>query len=204
MRQTITLDDVVYFHFGVNDTAGSGADGSTPEFFVRLAGDTASAAPIEDGTPTLITHANYPDGAYEVAISATTANGFVEDGEYAVFCTLLVDSQNPTGYVGSFYIQPELGTTTNHFTNQTTNATSTVETVNGQYVVHVSGTLDGATLTLEGGSVGQNPATFNDLRVYGVIETLRLVYAGDIRFAITNAGAGTTISVTTQQILVPN
>jgi hypothetical protein len=202
MRQTITLDDVVYFHFGVNDTAGSGADGSTPEFFVRLAGDTASAAPIEDGTPTLITHANYPDGAYEVAISATTANGFVEDGEYAVFCTLLVDSQNPTGYVGSFYIQPELGTTTNHFTNQTTNATSTVESLNGQYVVHVSGTFDGATLTLWGGSTGQNPSEFNSLRTYTSPLTLRMIYTGDIRFIITGADTGTSITVTVQEIIV--
>jgi len=111
MLQYATLADTVYFHFGANDTAGSGADGATPLAYVRLAGAAADAAPVYPTSPatlvpTLLTHANYPPGAHEIAIAATVANGFAAGSTYAVFCTLLVDSQNPTGFVGSFKLGP--------------------------------------------------------------------------------------------------
>ena len=111
MLQYATLADTVYFHFGANDTAGSGADGATPLAYVRLAGAAANAAPVYPTSPatlvpTLLTHANYPPGAHEIAIAATTVNGFAAGNTYAVFCTLLVDSQNPTGFVGSFKLGP--------------------------------------------------------------------------------------------------
>lgn len=96
------LGDSVYFWFAANDTSGSGNDGAAPVFDVRLAGDTSSAAPVYSGSATLLSHANYPPGAHEIAVPATTGNGFVAGNEYAVFCTLLVDSQNPTGFVGDF------------------------------------------------------------------------------------------------------
>ena len=100
-HQYATLEDTVYFYFGSNDTSGSGGDGATPLFDVREAGAAASAIPLLSGTPTLLTHANYPAGCYEVAVAATAANGFAADDVFGVFCTLAIDSQNPTGFVGS-------------------------------------------------------------------------------------------------------
>lgn len=106
MHQHKTLGDTVYFWFGANDTDGSGNDGASAVFDVRLAGAAADAAPLLSGNATLLSHANYPAGCYEVAIAATAANGFAANATYAVFCTLLVDSQNPTGFVGSFVLTP--------------------------------------------------------------------------------------------------
>lgn len=105
-HQNATVEDTVYFWFGANDTSGSGGDGSTPLFDVREAGAAASAAPLLSGTPDLLSHANYPAGCYEVAVDATVANGFAADDTFAVFCTLLIDSQNPTGFVGSCTLTP--------------------------------------------------------------------------------------------------
>ena len=104
MHKTRNLGSTVYFWFAANDTSGSGADGETPQCDVRLAGAAADAAPVLSPTPTLLTHANYGAGLHEVAIAATAANGFAAGNEYAVFCTLLVDSQNPAGFLGSFYL----------------------------------------------------------------------------------------------------
>lgn len=104
MHKTRNLGSTVYFWFAANDTSGSGADGETPQCDVRLAGDEADAAPVLSPTPTLLTHANYGAGLHEVAIAATAENGFAAGNEYAVFCTLLVDSQNPAGFLGSFYL----------------------------------------------------------------------------------------------------
>ena len=101
-HQHINLEDTVYFWFAANDTSGSGGDGSSPLADVRLAGALGSAAPVLSPTPTLLSHVNYPAGCYEVAVAATAANGFAADNVYAVFCTLSIDSQNPTGFIGSF------------------------------------------------------------------------------------------------------
>jgi hypothetical protein len=104
MKQYAAIDDVVYFWFAGNDTSGSGGDGASPASDVRLAGAATDAAPVYSPTPTLLSHPNYPAGAYEIAITASVANGFAADNTYAVFCTLAIDSQNPTGFVGSFDI----------------------------------------------------------------------------------------------------
>ena len=106
MHQYATLEDTVYLWFGANDTSGSGNDGATAVYDVRLAGAAAGAAPVLSGSATLLSHTNYPAGCYEVAVAATAANGFAANSTYAVFCTLLVDSQNPTGFVGSFTLTP--------------------------------------------------------------------------------------------------
>lgn len=106
MKQYAALDDTVYLWFAANDTSGSGGDGASPAADVRLAGAAADAAPVYSPTPVLLTHANYPAGAHEIAIVASAANGFAANNTYAVFCTLLVDSQNPTGFVGSFDLKP--------------------------------------------------------------------------------------------------
>jgi len=106
MHQHRTLEDTVYFWFASNDTSGSGDDGATPLCDVRLAGATITDAPILSPTPALISHVNYPAGCYEVAVAATDANGFAATNTYAVFCALTVDSQNPTGFVGSFTLDP--------------------------------------------------------------------------------------------------
>ncbi len=105
-HQTATVDDTVYFWFAANDTSGSGGDGATPLFDVREAGAAASAIPLLSGTPTLLTHANYPAGCHEIAVAATTGNGFAADDTFAVFCTLAIDSQNPSGFVGSCTLTP--------------------------------------------------------------------------------------------------
>lgn len=96
------LESTFYFHFGLNDITGEGSDGASPLYDVRLCGAAADAAPVLSGTPTLLTHANYPAGCFEIAIAATTANGFIADNQYAVFCTALVSSVNPTGFAGTF------------------------------------------------------------------------------------------------------
>lgn len=105
-HQTATIEDTVYFWFAANDTSGSGGDGATPLFDVREAGAAAGAIPLLSGTPTLLSHANYPAGCHEIAVAATVANGFAENDTFAVFCTLLVDSQNPSGFVGSCTLTP--------------------------------------------------------------------------------------------------
>ena len=106
MKQYAAIDDTVYFWFAGNDTSGSGGDGASPAADVRLAGAAAGAAPVYSPTPSLLSHASYPAGAYEIAITASAANGFAVNNTYAVFCTLAIDSQNPTGFVGSFDTKP--------------------------------------------------------------------------------------------------
>ena len=106
MKQYANLGDTVYFWFAANDTSGSGGDGSSPACTVRLAGAASNAAPVYSPTPVLLSHASYPAGCYEVAIAATSGNGFTANNTYAVFCTLAIDSQNPTGFVGSFDLKP--------------------------------------------------------------------------------------------------
>jgi hypothetical protein len=101
-----TIEDTVYFWFASNDTSGSGNDGAGAAADVRLAGAAAGAAPILSPSPTLLSHANFPAGCYEVAVAATVANGFAATNTYAVFCTLAVDSQNPTGFIGAFVLGP--------------------------------------------------------------------------------------------------
>ena len=106
MKQYAALDDIIYFWFAGNDTSGSGGDGASPAADVRLAGAAADAAPVYSPTPVVLSHAGYPAGAYEIAITASAANGFAATNTYAVFCTLAIDSQNPTGFVGSFDLKP--------------------------------------------------------------------------------------------------
>ena len=102
MKQYAAIDDTVYFWFAGNDTSGSGGDGASPAADIRLAGAAADAAPVYSPTPVLLSNAGYPAGAYEVAIVASAGNGFAADNTYAVFCTLAIDAQNPTGVIGSF------------------------------------------------------------------------------------------------------
>lgn len=92
---------VVYFWAAANDTSGSGADPTSGEAFaVRKGGDAGSGAPTATGTPTLLSHASYPAGLLEIAVDTTGYSA----GQYAVFCTALVDSQNPAGFLGSFTV----------------------------------------------------------------------------------------------------
>ncbi len=105
-HQTATIGDTVYFWFAANDTSGSGGDGATPLYDVREAGAAAGAIPLLSGTPTLLTHANYPAGCHEIAVAATVGNGFAADDTFGVFCTLAIDSQNPSGFVGSCTLTP--------------------------------------------------------------------------------------------------
>jgi hypothetical protein len=56
---------------------------------------------VASGTPTLLTHADYSNGLFEIAINTT---GFAQ-GEYAVFCTLTVSTVNPAGFCGSFKLR---------------------------------------------------------------------------------------------------
>jgi hypothetical protein len=104
--KTASLGNTLYLHFGANDTSGSGGDGATPAAHVRKAGAAANAAPVLSPTPVLLSHEDYPAGCYEVAVAATEGNGFEASQEYAVFCTLAIDSQNPTGFIGEFKLDP--------------------------------------------------------------------------------------------------
>lgn len=106
MFQYATLEDTIYLWFGSNGTSGTAADGASAVYDVREGGASSSGAPTLSGSATLLTHANYADGCYEVAIAATAANGFSANKSYGVFCTLAVDSQNPTGYIGGFRLAP--------------------------------------------------------------------------------------------------
>jgi hypothetical protein len=106
IHQHAAIGDTIYFWAGSNDTSGSGADGASSLFDVREAGAAAGAAPLLSGSGTLLSHANYPPGCYEIAVAATSANGFADGDTCAVFFTLTVDSQNPTGFVGSFTLGP--------------------------------------------------------------------------------------------------
>ncbi len=112
-HQYKTIGDTVYFWFGSNDTSGSGDDGANPVWAVRLAGAAAGDAAVDTGVPTLLTHndfnvggGDFTGGCHEVAVAATVGNGFAAGNTYAVFCTILVDAQNPTGFVGSFELKP--------------------------------------------------------------------------------------------------
>jgi hypothetical protein len=96
------IESTVYFWFAANTVLGDAGDGASPLFDVRLAGAAAAAAPVLEGTPTLLTHANYSAGVHEIAVAATAANGFAAGNEYAVFCTLTISTVNPSGFVGSF------------------------------------------------------------------------------------------------------
>lgn len=106
IHQYANLEDTVYFWFAANNTSGTGSDGASAASHVRLAGAAAAQSPVISPTPTLLTHASFPAGAYEVAVSATSANGFSTNATYSVFCTLAVDAQNPTGFIGSFALKP--------------------------------------------------------------------------------------------------
>lgn len=106
MHQYATLEDTIYFGFGANLTTGAAGDGATPLYDVRLAGAAASAIPTLSGTPTLLTHANYTDGCYEVAIAATAANGFAAGNTYLVFVTLTISAVTPAACIGSFRLAP--------------------------------------------------------------------------------------------------
>lgn len=106
MHRYATLSETLYFGFGVNDATGAGADGSSPAFSVRLGGAASGAAPVLTGTPTLLSHASYTDGSYEIAVAATTGNGFAAGNTYLVFCTAAVNGLNPAGFVGSFTLGP--------------------------------------------------------------------------------------------------
>ncbi len=96
------LGDTLYFHFAANDTAGSAGDGASAASDVRLCGAAAGAAPVHSPSPTLLSHANYPAGCYEIEVQATAGNGYATNSTYAVFSTLAIDAQNPVGYVGKF------------------------------------------------------------------------------------------------------
>jgi hypothetical protein len=199
--QEINLGETAYFHFGINDADGSGADGVSAAWDVRLAGASASAVPVMSGSATLITGSGFPAGCYEVAFEASTANGFAVEEEYAVFATLAVDSQNPTGYVGSFRIVSEVGPVTAFFTNRTTNGFSSVETISGEYILHVDGDFAGATLTLWGGEVGQDPTEFVNLREFQADQKRKFTYAGDIRFEVSGATGSTSITTRIQKLV---
>jgi len=106
------LGDTLFFWFAANGFDGNAEDGTTPLFDVRLAGGAAGDAPILSGTPTLLSHANYSQGLYEIAVAATIGNGFAAGNEYAVFCSLTVTdggsppgNLTPAGFVGSFKLR---------------------------------------------------------------------------------------------------
>jgi hypothetical protein len=96
------LGDTFVFPFAVNDTSGSGVDGSGFTADVRLVGAATSAAPVYSVSADLVSHANFPPGCWEVTIAGTVGNGFADNSEYSVYVSGTADGQTPVGYVGSF------------------------------------------------------------------------------------------------------
>ena len=95
------VGDIVYHWFAANLTTGEAGDGANPIFYVRKAGEAAASAPIGTGTPTLLTSATYASGLYEIALNTVASSV----GEYATFCSLLISSVNPVGFVGSVKVR---------------------------------------------------------------------------------------------------
>jgi hypothetical protein len=73
---------------------------------VRLCGAAANAAAVYKPTPTLLTHADYVDGAYEISIVASAANGFAAGNTYAIYCSLTISAVNPNGFIGLIILKP--------------------------------------------------------------------------------------------------
>lgn len=201
-HQHATLEDTVFTWFGSNNTSGSGNDGASPAFAVRLAGATAGAAAVLTGTPTLLTHANYSAGSHEVEVAATAANGFAAGNTYAVFVTLLVDSQNPTGFAGSFTLAPIISDLTH------IHGSALTETA-GQLAAAFTKLFDVATPTLVASDVmrGTDSAALADkllaysqvtLRKDAAIGTDRATELLEIN-ADEGSGAGTYANVTSSQ-----
>lgn len=122
-----TLEDTVYFGVATNLTTGAAGDGTSPTFAVRKAGASSSAAPTLTGTMTLLSNAGYSDGSYEIAIAATTANGFETGATYLVFCSLTISTVTPNGYVGSFMLSPVNANVTAMAANTMTAAASAAD-----------------------------------------------------------------------------
>ena len=109
--QYVALGDTVYFHFALNNESGDGTPSVTDKFFyTRKGGEATNTAPTQVGSYFGLSHASFPDGCYEVAVVASAANGYVAGGVYAVFVDPEVGSIHPTGYIGSFTINPVLAT----------------------------------------------------------------------------------------------
>lgn len=106
MHQYAQLGDTLYFGFGANLTSGAAGDGASPTFAVRLCGAASNAAPVLTGTPTLLTHASYADGSYEIAVAATGGNGFAAGDGCLVFGGLTISGVIPNTCVGSFKLGP--------------------------------------------------------------------------------------------------
>ena len=153
IHQNATIGDTVYFWFAANDwSTGEGDDGANPAADVREAGATASDAPLISPTPALLSNAAYPAGCYEIAVEATTGNGFVADMTFAVFSTILVDSQNPTGFVGSCTLTP-LATS-----EQVGNLTSGTAAINTTASTFVKSAAEPETnVIMEGATAGISP-----------------------------------------------
>jgi len=98
------LGDTIFFQFAVNDTSGSAIDGSGFTVASRLCGAASSAAPVHAPTATLLSSGSYANGSYEIAITASVANGYADNSEYAVYVTGTADGETPVAYVGSFQL----------------------------------------------------------------------------------------------------
>jgi len=100
------VGDTVYFGFGLNDSSGADDADSTPVFDVREAGATASDAPTLSGNCTLLSHANYEKGAYEVGVACTSANGFVADTTYLLYVSATVNTTVYSSMIGTIKTSP--------------------------------------------------------------------------------------------------
>jgi len=198
--QQISLGDTIYFWYATNDSSGSGADGATHVWDVRLAGALSTDAPVLSGSGTILSHANYPNGCIEVEIDATSGNGFAISSTYSVFATCAISTQNPTGLIGSFQTETP-GSVTAHFTDRTTDGNSTVQTLDGYYTIHTSGTFGTGVLTIRGGATGDDPTTFSTLRTF--VEgaaPINIRYSGDVRFVLASSNGSTNITAIVQEI----
>ena len=191
-HQNAAIEDTIFLFFGSNNTSGSGDDGASPVFDVRLAGAAAGAIPVHSGSATLLTHANYPPGAHEIAFVAGvgTGTGFAANATYGVFCTLLVDSQNPTGFVGSFTLTPLA--TASQVDNIGSGATGGTH-VEALYDNTTRDTIDNAGANLLGSGLVGIPATG-----HAFVAGREITIAGSVAYN----GAFEVVSQTTNEVVI--
>lgn len=219
MKQYGTIEETFYFWFAANTTSGSGGDGASPAADVRLAGAAADAIPVLSPTPVLLTHTNYPAGCYEIAIAATTGNGFVTNNTYAVFFTLAIDAQNPTGFVGSFDLKPVLANAKDSVWNAIlTGATFNIPTSAGRrvrqigaYAIHDGTAQAGANVSITfAATASAIDGTYNRNLVVitggtGMSQTRTIIdFDGTTKIAIVDRGWRTDPDATSEYQVVPD
>jgi len=108
IHQHATKNDTVYFPMNVLDGAGYATDDGTTEAFVYQAGDVTAAEVAAGASPAQLSHADFPDGLYEVAIDTSVGAGavFTAGETYHVYGKVTGSFGIATKALGSFTLAP--------------------------------------------------------------------------------------------------